>query len=442
MTPKLSLAVLPGLALLVTAALASPSPPAIQFTSVPPFGSSLNLSGTALNVNPSNFRVAVYIFVDGWYNKPTSAAPLTSIQANGSWTCDITTGGNDPQATRIAAFLLPSTNQPPIVNGTNALPAQLDQLSVARLIINRYATEINFSGYKWEVKNSGANLVGPGTNYFSSATSNVWVDVQGRLHLRITKQTVNGTNQWHCAEVVSQLCFGNGTYRISLDSRVDNLDPNVVHGFFTWSDDPTFNHREMDIEFSKFGNATDRNNAQYVVQPFTVAGNRVRFQVPAGLAPSTHSFKWETNRISYLSLRDYYFAGPTTNSFNSWNFTDASKIPPARDENVRLNLWLFNGIPPVNGQEWEIIINRFAFVPLQINPPTLVSSPYLTNGQYRFQLKGQPQISYYLQGGTDLTSNSWSFLSLLSSPDGVSTFVETNAAGFGRRFYQALVPPQ
>ena len=423
-------------------ATAATNAPALEFTSIPPFGSTSNLLGRALNVSPANFRVAVYIFVGGWYNKPLNSAPLTTILPNGTWNCDITTGGNDAMATRIAAFLLPATNQPPLVNGTNVLPAQLDQQAVASLIINRYATEISFSGYKWEVKTSGASLTGPGTNYFSSATNNVWVDNQGRLHLRITRQTVGGTNQWHCAEVVSQRSFGNGTYRLSLDSRVDNLDPQVVLGLFTWSDDPAFTHREIDIEFSRFANATDVNNAQYVVQPFTLAGNRQRFQVPTGLNPGTYSFKWETNRISYQSMRGYYFGGPATNIFNQWTFTNLTRIPVARDENARINLWLFNGKPPLNGQETEIIINRFAFVPLQFAAPTLISAPRLTNGQYGIQLKGEVQVSYYLQGSTNLTPANWTILDLLSSPVGQSTFVETNAGSLNQRFYRALVAPQ
>src|SRR5881397_3816771 len=69
---------------------------ALEFTSIPPFGSTSDLFGRALNVNPATFRVAVYIFVGGWYNKPLNTAPLTTIQANGNWVCDITTGGNDP----------------------------------------------------------------------------------------------------------------------------------------------------------------------------------------------------------------------------------------------------------------------------------------------------------------------------------------------------------
>src|SRR5439155_12621147 len=166
------------LQLIAASTLAATTKPALEFTAIPPFGSTSNLFGRALNVDPAGFRVAVYIFVAGWYNKPLNSAPLTSIQTNGNWTCDITTGGNDPQATRIAAYLLPATTQPPILNGTNVLPAQLDQQAVASLIINRYPTELSFSGYNWEVKNSGANVVGPGPNYFSSATNNVSVDAQ------------------------------------------------------------------------------------------------------------------------------------------------------------------------------------------------------------------------------------------------------------------------
>src|SRR5256885_3597274 len=105
---------------------------------------------------------------------------------------------------------------------------------------------------------------------------------------------------------------------MSLDARLDNLDPKVVLGFFTWSDDPAFTHREMDFEFSRWAKASDVNNAQYVVQPFGLAGNLQRFAVPTALNPSTYSFKWETNRITYLSMRGYYFGGPATNTFSSW----------------------------------------------------------------------------------------------------------------------------
>ncbi len=443
MISKLNLALLCFAApLLAFSAGAATNVPVLEFTTVPAYGSTSFLIGRALNVNPTNYRVAVYIYVGGWYNKPLASSPLTTIQANGNWNCNITTSGNDPQATRIAAFLMSSTNRPPLANGTNVLPAQLDQQAVASVIINRYPTELNFSGYKWDVKTSGGNLLGPGTNYFSSATNNVWVDAQGRLHLKITKQIVNGTNQWNCAEVVSQRSFGYGTYRISLDSRVDNMDPKVILGFFTWSDDPAFVHREMDFEFSRWGNPSDPNNAQYVVQPFGLAGNLLRFQVPAGLNPSTYSFKWETNLISYLSMRGNYFAGSTNSAFSQWAFNNAARIPQARDENARINLWLYNGNPPLNGQETEIIINRFAFVPLHPASPTIISAPHLTNGQYQIQIKGETQVSYSVQARTNFNLSNWATLGLVSSPNGASTFLDTNAFRYGQRFYRVLIPPQ
>src|SRR5712671_6333376 len=82
----------------VTTVLAASS---IVFTSVPPYGSFNNLQGVVHGVNPANYRVAVFINVNGagWFTKPTCGAPLTTIQTDGTWTADITTGGSDQDAT-------------------------------------------------------------------------------------------------------------------------------------------------------------------------------------------------------------------------------------------------------------------------------------------------------------------------------------------------------
>ena len=39
--------------------------------------------------------------------------------------------------------------------------------------------------------------VGPGPNYFSDSTTNVWTDTNGWLHLRITHRA----NAWQCASI-------------------------------------------------------------------------------------------------------------------------------------------------------------------------------------------------------------------------------------------------
>ena len=41
----------------------------------------------------------------------------------------------------------------------------------------------------------------------------------------------------------------------------------------------------------------------------------------------------------------------------------AAGIPKPGGQNARLNLWLFNGAAPSNGQPVEVIVSGFAFTP-------------------------------------------------------------------------------
>jgi len=212
-----------------------------------------------------------------------------------------------------------------------------------------YPRTISFSGTSWSVKTSSGR-VGPGPNYFSDSTSNVWVDGQGRLHLKILKVK----NRWTCAEVVSQASFGHGTYRFFLDSPVDALDPSAVLGLFTWSDDPAYSNREIDVEMSRWGSAANQN-AQYVVQPYTLASNIHRFQWPA-VTPSSHSFAWTSGRVEFQSVDT-----TTSSVLQSWTCTNAVPVPGG--ENARMNLWLYKGRAPKSGQAVEVVVNRFEFTP-------------------------------------------------------------------------------
>ncbi|MBI1814656.1 MAG: hypothetical protein HYR72_06745 [Deltaproteobacteria bacterium] len=111
---------------------------AIEFTSVPAYGSFLNLKGIVRHVDPEKLRVAVYIRVNGgWWTKPYWDSPATSISPDGSFSVDITTGGHDEQATDIAAFLIPVDYYPPGLRGDVQLPAELLQKALARATIAR-----------------------------------------------------------------------------------------------------------------------------------------------------------------------------------------------------------------------------------------------------------------------------------------------------------------
>ena len=61
----------------------------------------------------------------------------------------------------------------------------------------QYPRTFAWNGETWMVKRS-TGRVGPGPNYFSDSTNNVWVDGSNRLHLKITKSG----NKWQCAEVI------------------------------------------------------------------------------------------------------------------------------------------------------------------------------------------------------------------------------------------------
>ena len=418
-------------------ALASP---AITLANVPAFGSFDNLSGVVIDAAPDTHRVAVFIYVPsaGWWSKPYCDPQLTTIRPDGSWTADITTGGADQNATRITALLVSTNYNEPCVMGPAILPSSVTAQAIASATVERVDPNvrwISFSGYDWWVKDS-PGLIGPGPNYFSSSTNNVWLDTSGRLHLRITSRS----NQWQCAEVVTRRTFGYGTYRFELDSPVNSINPSVVFGLFTWSDDPAYTHREIDIECGRWANTNDVNNAQYVVQPWDWANHLVRYAVPANLTNSTHLFTWETNRVSYQSQRGSYSPTPgATNVISSWAFTNAAAVPQTGDENIRINLWLINGTPPTDNQEFEFVIKSFNFVPPGAPLPASLAQPRWSNGRFACDIQSQPDRRCQVQTSTNCSS--WQTLATLLASNSVVTFRDTNGPVAAPRFYRAITLP-
>jgi len=222
---------------------------------------------------------------------------------------------------------------------------------------------IDFSGYRWCVKAS-TSPVGPGPNYFSDNPENIRVDSSGYLHLKIT----NRNNQWQCAEVVSEKSFGYGTYQFTLGPGAVSFDPNIVLGLFTWDDRPDYAHREIDIELSRWELA-ENNNSQYVVQPWNLPGNMLRFNTSQEHSGTIHSFNWRPDSIMFASSSSgSYDSNPagqkTPDIIQEWTYTGDS-IPVAGGENARINLWLVYGKVPTDGKEREVVIEKFRFFPLQ-----------------------------------------------------------------------------
>jgi len=211
-----------------------------------------------------------------------------------------------------------------------------------------YPDTITWSGATWQVKTS-RSAVGPGPCRYDRA--NASVDAAGYLHLRVAR----AGSTWTCAEIIGPTSFGYGMYTFELASDVSGLDPNIVLGLFTWSDRARYAHREIDIEFARWGNAGDPTNAQYVVQPYSTAGHLARFTQPS-VTTSTHAFRWQPGRI------DWWSRDADGNLIASYTYA-GTDVPIPGDERVRLNLWLFQGQAPTDGQPAEVLVRSFAWSP-------------------------------------------------------------------------------
>ena len=413
--------------------------PVLLITNLPAYGSTSNLQGCVLGANPATQAVAVFIYVPGygWVTKPTCAQPLTTIQTNGSWSANITTGGaSDTLATRIAALLVSTNYNQPCVLGLSALPTNVYSQAIAKAVVTRPSPGVrflSFSGYDWSVKNS-TSPVGPGPNYFSDQTNNVWIDTNGWLHLRITHRT----NAWQNAEIISARTFGPGNYRFELNSPVDAINTNVTLGLFTYSDDPAFTDREIDVECGRWENPADTNNAQFVVQPFAPANHLVRYRVSPTLIDTTHFFIWETNQVIFQAQNGAYATG-AKNIINSWVFTNSTEVPVSGDENVHLNLWMVQGDPPTDGNEVEVVIKSFNFVPLGATPSAILSNARVPGaGQFRCDFTVQPDFRYAIQTSSNLVQ--WQQQAGILATNGVLNFADTNAAA-RTRYYRVVTAP-
>ena len=204
-----------------------------------------------------------------------------------------------------------------------------------------YPDRVTWAGHTWQIKTS-TSAVGPGPNVFSKENVRV---ASGELVLEIVQRS----GRWTAAEVIGPH-LGYGTYTFTVESDVSDLDPNVVLGMFTWSDRARFNHREIDIEVARWGNPADPTNAQFVVQPHDTPANLFRYAI-AETGGTVHSFTWAPGNVDFSS------AGAT------WT-RSGSAVPPSQDEQIRINLWLFGGQAPLDGQPMQVRFSGFEFTPL------------------------------------------------------------------------------
>jgi hypothetical protein len=226
------------------------------------------------------------------------------------------------------------------------------------------AKTLQFSGYTWEVRSGGGN---PGPCDWKD--TNAWTDENGFLHLRLSKS--NGV--WHCAEVSMLESLDFGKYQFWVIGQIDTLDPSVVLGLFSYLGPPGSGTNEIDVEIARWGDPT-RENLDYNVYPSfadSSCQNNIddcahgkEFYFTLNGSYTTHRYIWDSTNVLFKSLHDH--VNNNDNLFAKWRFTPANYLKriPQGPMPIHMNLWLFDQVPPADGQPVEIVIRSFTYTPL------------------------------------------------------------------------------
>jgi hypothetical protein len=327
--------------------------PTIVFSQVPAEepGSSDHrrpIAGRVTGARPGQ-RIALYARNDGrWGEQPQSAQPFTKIEDDGRW------AGSTQLGSDYAALLVEATYSPPEL--TERLPAMGSGVT-AEAMVNKQGTAVqfpppktlNFSGYEWAMSDGSIFRAGSRNDF---DPGNVWTDAKGALHLRIS----DNQGKWTSAEVKLTRSLGYGTYRFTVGD-LSHLEPSAVLTLVSWDGVGTEQNRsELDVELSRWG-YINNDNAHYLVQPYYVPSNIVRFRVPAGVF--THSFRWEPGQVTFSTAAGTGGTGAAL--LNQHVFT--SGIPVPGNESVRISLYVFDkGQVPLKNKN-ETVIEKFEYLP-------------------------------------------------------------------------------
>jgi hypothetical protein len=327
--------------------------PVIDFTKIPPAAQGGRekvdtIAGRVIGAR-SGQQIVIYARSGAWWVQPTVASPFTPIRNDSTWSTETHLGYE------YAVLLVdPGYSPPPTMDTTPSEGGPIVLAAIVRGIgptILAPTKPVKFSGYDWEVRTIASDRGGSSHPYSSD---NVWTDSKGALHLRISK-TSDG---WSCAEVVLNRSLGYGTY-VLVVRDVSHLEPAAVLSMTTfdeWGGDKYY--REMDVEVSRWGDASSKNNAQYVVEPYYHAGNVYQFVVPPG--PQTYSMRWEAGHARFRAMRGDS-PGPGAPVISEHEFTLG--IPSPGQERVQLFFYVVASDKNALQRDNEVVLEKFEYLP-------------------------------------------------------------------------------
>jgi hypothetical protein len=321
----------------------------IHFSRIPqadPNGRSRNdiIEGSVQGARTGQ-QLVLYAKSGKWWIQPLVNQPFTPLQKDTSkWTNATHLG------TEYAALLVePGFHPPAILDKLPERSAQIAAVASAPGAAKPPSPTLQFGGYEWRVRDVPSSR--GSFNYYDAA--NARVDEAGALHLRVAK----GAKGWTCAEMSLTSSLGYGTYEITVRDT-SHLDPAVVFSMFTFDyAGGTLNNREMDLEITRHGNPSNKN-AQYTIQPYYVAANVERFEVPPGKL--IHSMAWQEGRATFRTVRALS-DGSRGVAIAEHTFT--SGIPTPGIESIRIDLYSFALGTQLQKDPAEVVVEKFTYLP-------------------------------------------------------------------------------
>jgi len=324
----------------------------IEFTNIPQSseGGSDNIEMIAGRIEgaKSGQKIVLYAKSGVWWIQPFLNDPFTEIQSDGTWQNSTHLG------TEYGALLVEADYKPPAK--VDSLPSIGDgvlAIATVKGSENPHSTPkiIKFSGYDWKVRQTASDRGGMVNEY---SAENAWVDEKGFLHLRITR---GAQDKWQCAEISLTRSLGYGTYSLSLQDT-SKLEPAAVFSLFTWDDlEAGQNHREMNIEMTRWGDPANKN-LRYVIQPFYVPTNVVQFNAPTGNL--THLLNWTNGKAEFKTIGGFE-TGNKAKTVSQYTFS--SGVPTSGDETVHLSFYVFGYSKQPMEKDSEIVVEKFEFLP-------------------------------------------------------------------------------
>ena len=326
--------------------------PSIEFTKIPPAAQGGRervdtISGRVVGAR-RGLRIVVYARSGPWWVQPWPDRPFIPIQADSTWSTETHLGFE------YAALLVDPDYQPPPT--MDVAPTEGGRVALVKIVKGvgepQFAPTkpLHFSGYDWKVRTIASDRGGMNNLYDAD---NAWTDASGALHLRIKKKG----DRWSCAELFLTRSLGYGTYILVVEDT-SHLEPAAVltmNSYDEWAGEQHF--RELNLAIGRWGDATNKKNAQYGVQPFYVPGNLVEFIAPPGTV--THSWHWESGSAAFKTVRGPSQAGATLVSEHVF----MSGVPSPGQEVIYLAFFVVASKENPLQNENEVVIEKFEYRP-------------------------------------------------------------------------------